>query len=146
VIGEEKGLAQQGLAVTPGEGRMEIGLGIGDQRLHRLQITLKCKDALGPCSVAGRRSFRPVLRGPVGGLVLGIAAELKDVPLRDAQVFEQHPGGVGKVRDFFTAEFHGKVLDHIFELRMSAFAFEQVDQMIAECFVRIRLRFRLHRP
>jgi hypothetical protein len=61
--------------------------------------------------------------GPVGGDVILVAAEFQDVPLRDAQVFEQHPWGVGKAWWFLTAKFLGNSGDNFVKFCVGIAAF-----------------------
>src|SRR5262245_6360015 len=68
--------------------------------------------------------------------MFGVAAEFQDVPLRNAHVFEQHPGGVRKTPDLLTAELRGKAFDHVIEFSMRAAILEQGQEMLAERWIR----------
>ena len=64
--------------------------------------------------------------------MLRVAAELQDVPLAEAHVLEQHPGGVREVRNFGSGELHGPVAHGVVEANMRPTAFQQVEQLVAE--------------
>src|SRR6266478_2594338 len=67
--------------------------------------------------------------------MLRIAAELKDVPLRKAQVFEQHPGSVREVRDLYSGQLYWPVADSVVETGVSPTVAKQVEQVLAQGFV-----------
>jgi hypothetical protein len=76
--------------------------------------------------------------------VLRIAAEFEDVPLRDADVLEQFPRGVGQQiaigalgTDAATLRRH--VFDRIVEGSVRIAAFEERDEVLAETAVGVRL-------
>jgi hypothetical protein len=64
--------------------------------------------------------------------MLGIAAELENVPLRQPQVFEQHPGSVRKVRGLCPAQLRRQALYNIFELGVGAPASKKFEKMSAQ--------------
>jgi hypothetical protein len=47
-------------------------------------------------------------------------------------VLEQHPCGVGEVRDFDSGELHGPVAHGGIEVSVRSAAFQQVEQVLAE--------------
>jgi hypothetical protein len=67
--------------------------------------------------------------------VFWIAAELEDVPLRDAHVLENLPRGVRQTCYALAAEFRWKIRDEILERNVRASTAKDVEQMIAEGFV-----------
>ena len=71
VVGHQQGLAQNGLAVAPGDAGVQIGLWVRHQVLHGLQIFAELLNTFVPCGRT-RRSFRlrPIAFGPLGRRVL----------------------------------------------------------------------------
>ena len=67
--------------------------------------------------------------------MLRVAAEVQDVQLGEAQVLEQHPGGVREVRYFDAGELQRPVAHRVVEADVRPAAFQQVEQMVAEGFV-----------
>lgn len=139
MIGEEQGFTEDGLAVTPGDFDEEIGLGILYEVLHGFQIGAEVLDAGVPGRVARRGSrFWPVVVRPFRSCVIWVAAEFQDVPLREAQVFEEHPQGVRVVGGFLAAEIGGDVGDDVVESGVGLAALKKLDKVGAERFVLIR--------
>lgn len=133
VVGDEEGLAQDGLSVAPGNFGEEIGLGVFDERPHGLEVASKLLDALVPGGSVGRRGgFRPVSGGPGRRDVFGIAAELEDVPLSETEVFEEHPGGVGKVGGLRTAKRGWKIFDDDVEGGVGVAAVQKIEEVPAQ--------------
>ena len=56
--------------------------------------------------------------------MLRVAAEVQDVPLGEAHVLEQHPGGVREVRDFDADELQGPVAHGVVEVDVRPAAFQ----------------------
>jgi hypothetical protein len=144
VIGCQKRFAQDCLAVSPRDASEEVGLGIRYKGLHLLHVSAELPDAFVPGRGVGREfSFRPVSGGPVWGNVFGVEAEFQDVSLRDAEVFEEHPGGVRQVCGFFPTEIGGKVFYYLFEFGVGASAGEEFRKVLAQGFIVVRgFRFR----
>jgi hypothetical protein len=135
VIGKQQGLTQNRLAVTPRDAGVQLSLGIRHQGLHGLHIFSELPDAAGPGRSAWRRfSLRPVSLGPFGRGVLGAAAELENVKLREAKMLEQHPRRVRESSRLGAAQVFGHVFDRIVESGMSAAAVEKIEQMLAKLF------------
>jgi hypothetical protein len=67
--------------------------------------------------------------------VLFVAAEFEDVPLREAEVFEEHPGRVWEVRGLRTAEFGREIFNDVVEFGMSASSGEKVGEVFAQLLV-----------
>jgi hypothetical protein len=63
--------------------------------------------------------------------MLRVAAELQDVQLREAHVFQQHPGGMRKVRNFDSGELHGPVTHGIVEASVRSAPLQQVKHVLA---------------
>jgi len=69
------------------------------------------------------------------------AAEVNDVRLRDAHVFEQHPRRVRKLRDFDSGKFEGPTANRVVEAKVRSAAFQQEEQVIAQRLIdRLRSR------
>lgn len=75
---------------------------------------------------------RPVVIRPLDGLVVRVAAVVKDVPLGDAQVFEQVSEGVGQARRIRVDVLNREVLDRAVEAHMRLLRREQVDKLLAK--------------
>ena len=63
---------------------------------------------------------------------IGIAAEIEDVPLRDAQVLQKLPGSVRRAFRFDAAQRGGKCADSLFVIEMRSLHAQQVEQMFAD--------------
>src|SRR5207244_1481965 len=105
VVRDQQGLAEQGLSLAVREFRKQVGPGIGDQFLHLLKILLKLLNAFFPGLFARRRfGSGPVVVGKLLVRVFGIAAEIENILLRNAHVFEQLPGRVRRARGLLAAQ------------------------------------------
>ena len=93
--------------------------GVGDEFFHGLQILAELLDAFVPRGGIGRGlGFRPVIVGPFHFLVVGVSAEIEDVPLRDAQVLQQLPRGMRRAVGFDAAQFDWEIGDGVIETEM----------------------------
>lgn len=61
----------------------------------------------------------------------GIAAELQNVPLRNAHVLDELPRRVRKMIHFLIDKLNGKIIYDFIEADMRAASAEQVQQMLA---------------
>jgi len=78
MVGDQQGLAQDGLAIAPGNWCIEVGSGISYQVVYRLEVFSKRLNAVVPCGCVGRRlCFRPVALRPRRRYVLAITASSK---------------------------------------------------------------------
>lgn len=73
----------------------------------------------------GGVGLRPIAFGPGRRNMLRIAAEFKNVPLRQAQVFEKHPQGVGIANGLLAAESCGNIGDYGIESGVGVASFEK---------------------
>src|SRR5690348_6924080 len=74
------------------DGSVQVNRLIGDQFAHRVQIGVEIANALGPRAIVRRCSgFWPISGGPLRRYMLCIAAELQNVPLREAHVLKDLP-------------------------------------------------------
>src|SRR5438105_15590066 len=107
VVRQDQDLAQQSLPIAMRNWFIQFFFtGFLQQDLHLLEITTKLLDTLLPRFVTRRLlRFRPVSFRPLGRDVLRTAAELEDVPLPDAQVFEQLPCRVWRSIYLLPAQF-----------------------------------------
>ena len=136
VVGDEQGFAEDGLAVSPGNFCEQISLRIADQFFHGFRIILESLDALVPrCGAWRRRGFGPVIIGPFGGDIFWVAAEVENVALRDAQVFEKHPGGMRQAFRDFATKLRREVGDYFVEGGVGMAALELGDEVFAQGLV-----------
>lgn len=63
--------------------------------------------------------------------MLGIAAEFEHVPLGDAEVFEQFPGGVRRAFGANSMQSGREVGDGLIEIGMRAAPFEELHELVA---------------
>src|ERR1700730_12356686 len=95
VVGREKRFTKDGLSLSMSEGRQKVGLRIGDERLHGLQVAAELSEARLPGGIARRGFGRgPIPLRPSGRNVLRIPREFQDVPERNAKVFNELPGSM----------------------------------------------------
>src|SRR5579864_1228957 len=80
-------------------------------------------------------SLWPVLFGPFRRLVFGIPAELENVPLRDADVFEEHPCGMRYLFRGHAAQLGREGFNCVGELGVGFAATEQRDELLAQGLV-----------
>src|SRR5215472_967007 len=133
VVRHQQGLAQDCLALTMRNPGVQIRLWILHQADHLLEISPKALDGLGPrCSIRGPSCFRPVAFGKSGGNVLGVAAELQDVPLRDPRMLQELPAGMRQSRDKGSAFGLGETLDGVPEMDVRATALQQIDEVFTQ--------------
>src|SRR5208282_3740591 len=85
MVGHQQRLAQNRLPITPRDSGVEIDSAAGNEPLHRSQIFPERGHTRSP-NLLIRRCVqrRPVSFGPFGRNMLRVAAELQDVPLREA--------------------------------------------------------------
>ena len=67
-------------------------------------------------------------------MCFGIAGEFEDVPLGDAHVFEDFPGGVRGAFGADALEFRGPVFDGVVEGDVGPAAMEEFDEVSGEGF------------
>src|SRR5689334_13733052 len=110
VVSNQQSLSQQRLALATGYCGKQIRARIGNQVLHRFQVSLKRCDALIP-GVLGRWRIAvgPISAGKLGGDMIWITAEFEDVPLRDPHVLQQPPRSMGDAFRLPSAEFNWEV-------------------------------------
>ncbi len=132
VIGDQQSLAQQRLAVAPGELDEEVARRILNQVAHRLEVPAKSLDAGLPRAVVRWRIVRrPIALGPRRRDVLGVAAELEDVPLGDPQVLDQPPRGVRLPLRPDAPQCGRQALHRGVEVEVGIAAAQQIDQVPA---------------
>src|SRR5579864_6774863 len=125
VIGYQQSFAKNRLAVTPWYAGEQIGLRIFYQILHRLQVLPEFLDACIPSSGTGG-SFRrgPISFRPFWRSMLRVAAELQNIPLRDAQVLQQHPKRMGKTSRLLSDQVRRNSSNNFVELGVRTAALE----------------------
>jgi hypothetical protein len=131
VVDEEDGFGSEGLVVGVGNGGEEIGfLERGEEFFA---VGAESGDGFVPGFGVGRLGrFGPVAVGEVGRLVFGIQGVLDDIPLGDAQVFDELVGGVGKIVGPNAAEIGGEILDGGIEAGVGVFFGEVGDEFFTE--------------
>src|SRR5579885_3224029 len=133
VVGKEESFSEHGLAFAMRKSREKIGARIPHKLDHGSKVALERLDAGVPCVFAGRVGrLGPVAAGKIRRDVIGIAAELEDVPLCDAGVLEKLPAGVAKAGSKRPALDFGKAFESVHEMNVSAAALEQISEMFAE--------------
>src|SRR5262249_13045770 len=106
---------------------------VGDQILHCLQIRAKCGDRLAPGFGVGRCVvLRPVAVGELRRNVTRIAAELENIPLADAHVFQKTPRRVRDLGWLLAAKLRRQVGNGLFEVQVSASAAEKIKDVLAQ--------------
>ena len=136
VIRGEERLAENYLAVAMRDFGVEVGGFIGYEIAEGLQICAKCVGALFPGFLARRFGFvRPIAARKIGRFVFGVARELENIPLRDAEMFKHLPRRMLGAFRKFSAELGGHASYGCVEMRVSFAFFEQFDQMLPKRFV-----------
>ena len=116
VIGNEKRLAEQCLAVAPRKWFVQILFGIEDELFKGGKAFAAGLHGGVPLRfVFGRFVAWPVTFGPLGRDVLRGDAELQNVGLCDSQVLQQFPGGVWRALGSKTGTVKWKTLDGVVE-------------------------------
>ena len=116
MVGYQQGFAEDGLAGAPGDWREQICFAIRDQSLDGFQVAAKIADGVVPGSgVGGRGRGWPIFVVPFAVFVCWVGAEVEDVLLGDAEMFEEHPGGVGEVRGLCAAEIGWEIFCDVVE-------------------------------
>ena len=132
MIGDQQRLAKNGLARAVRNGRGEVCFRIDNKFAHLLSVMLKGFQAHFPGNGVGRGWMnRPIAGRPIGRDVHGIAAEFEDIPLRDADVLEEFPGGVRRACWLVSRPRHGKSGDSGLEIRVSVAAFKQLQKVFS---------------
>ena len=135
VVGEDEGFAQNGLALAVGDFGVEIGARIFDELNHFAQIVFKGFDGFVPLFFARRdRGLRPVAFGKFGRDVRVIAAKFQNVPLGDADVFEELPPRVREALRVGAALGCGEAFDGVHEMDVGAAALQQGDELFAQSY------------
>src|ERR1039457_5863550 len=101
-------------------------------RGQRAEIGAKGIHALLPGPrVRGSLSTRPISGGKFRGHMIGVAAELQDVPLGDAQVFEHLPGRMRSALGPLLSKRNRQILGCRFKIRMGSFTGEKVEEVVS---------------
>lgn len=116
VVGNEQGLAQNGLAGAVRDGGQQVGA----RRVQQMQKPLPVlPDMVQGCLpllfIGGSVGGRPVALRKFWRLVFGVDGELHNIPLRDADMLDQLPDGVGHVRHALVPGFGREVSGSFFE-------------------------------
>src|SRR6266446_1213916 len=87
--------------------------------------------------VPGRGVGRGTGLGPKAGWIfqfgiLGVAAKIQDVPLRNPHVFQEPPGGVRETGYFYSAQLGREIGNRRVEIDVGAAAAQQVKQMLPQ--------------
>src|SRR5947209_2362129 len=124
------------LSISPRNLCEQIRFRIAYELLHGFEILVERLNTLVPRRCGRwRRLLWPIILRPAELFVFRIAAEIENVPLRDAQMFEEHPCRMRQsLRDRAT-QFSRKITDDLVESRMRVAAIEQFEKMFAERLV-----------
>src|SRR5258708_4124272 len=82
-----------------------------------------------------RRLLWPTILRPLQFFVFRIAAEIENVPLRDAQMLDEHPCRMRQSLRDLSSQFSRKITDDLVESRMRVTTVEQFEKMFAERLV-----------
>jgi hypothetical protein len=135
VVGDEKRLAKEVLAVAPAEGFEEIGFGLGDEGFELLKVFANGGNGRIP-GVRGGWLGRlgPVFGRPLERVVAagGRRGEVEDVALSDAEVLDELPGGVGEIGWDGAAMCGREIFDGFVEADVGLASAEESDELLAE--------------
>src|ERR1019366_10028726 len=81
------------------------------------------------------RALRPVALGPFWRLVVGVAAELQDVPQREAYVLEQLPRRMRQPLGRLTAQLGGEILPRGAQVGMGFVPVDRLGKLLTQKFV-----------
>src|SRR6267143_1153825 len=133
VIREDQRLTKNRLSIAVRNLREQVGPRIFHQLDHFFQIVLKLMHAVVPRrSIRRHRRLRPVTFGKTGRLMLWIAAELQDVPLRKPGVLQQLPAGMRQAFNECTPFCLGKTINRVHKVHVRAPALQKADKMFAQ--------------
>jgi hypothetical protein len=131
VVEEEDGFGGEGLVVGVGDGSEEIGFFEGGEEFFA--VGAQGSHGFVPSVGVGRFGrLGPVAVGEIGRFVFGIEGVLDDVPLGDAEMFDELPCGVGKIVGARATKIRGKVFDDGVEAGMGVLFGEVGDEFVAE--------------
>jgi hypothetical protein len=135
VVSDEKRFAKKILAVAPAEGFEEVGVGFGDESFEELEVFADRGDRCIPGVCGGwLGGLGPVLFGPLERMVAagGRRGELEDVPLGDAEMLEELPGGIGEIWWDGGAMLGRKIFDGVVEGGVGLASVEEIEDLFAE--------------
>src|SRR6516164_10840494 len=93
VVGDEQRLAKERLSLAPWKWPVQILRAVVKQLDERFAVPPEGSQGSGPFGFLHRtRRFRPITGRPLRRDMVGRPAELENIVLRDAHVFEQFPG------------------------------------------------------
>src|SRR4029077_8382597 len=134
-------MAQNRLAIAVRNFRKQVRARTLHQLTHLVQIVLERLHTFLPFRFARRpRRLWPVAFGKSRRHMFRVAAELQDVPLRDARMLEQLPAGVRQTRRKRSAFVRWKLFQRIHKVHMRGAALQQIDQMFAQRRIAARAR------
>jgi hypothetical protein len=76
--------------------------------------------------------MRPIFFGPFAVFVLWVGAEVEDVLLSNAEMFDEHPGGVWEVCGLCAAEVGREIFYDVVEGGVGLASGEEFEEMLAE--------------
>ncbi len=136
MVGCQQRFAEDGLSRAVRDARGEIRFRAGYELLQGAAIAQECADAAVPRGGARRGGgFRPVAAGKIRRDVFRVAAELKDVPLRDARVLEQFPGGMRRTLRADAAQACREIRERFRPVEMRVMPAEEFRQLPAKRFL-----------
>jgi hypothetical protein len=133
MVGEKQGFVEQRLVIGVGNGSEKVGGRVFNFGGELFAVGAEGRDTFIPGFCVGRlRRFGPIAGGEIGRDMLGIECVFDDVPLGDAEMFEEFPGRVQSAFGAFAAEIRGKVLHGGVKGGVSVFAGEESEKISAE--------------
>lgn len=137
MISHEQGFTEDGLAFAMRNASEQIDTRIFHKVNHCLEVGAKRTNAPFPSSGIGWLGrWRPIPFGKGGRNVPRIPAEFEDIPLRNAEMFEKLPGGMGRAGDFHATQVFGKICEGAIKTDVSLFLRQQIDKVIAQRAIR----------
>src|SRR5687767_13072360 len=133
MVGDEQELADVRLSGAVRDLREQVDRFVDRERLECRAILAERGDRVIPRLVAwrlGRR--RPVIVRPGRLLVARVAAEVEDVPLRDAQVLDELPRRMRKAADADAAVPRREPFDGLLEADVRVLPGEDTAKLLAE--------------
>lgn len=129
MVGGDQDFTQQGLSGAVRQLRKQVCCLVAHQIAQRLQIDEDLFDRSAPFGGPGDRTV-PITVRKIRRDVAGVPAEFENVPLSDANMFEEFPGGVGRILDTRVDLAYRKAPQRRREIDMGRPAVEKFEQVL----------------